>query len=321
MTAAAQIARRLDENAEEVATRLLGESSSRNGRELRFGRKGSLSIVIAGDRRGRWYDHGAAEGGDMLEFVRREHSGDMRAALDWSRRFLGEPIPWQAARPTTRAMSAAPPLRTEPQRWSEKAQAIWEAARPLHATAADTYIGHRIGEEWPTIRDRVIDGDALRFLPARGDRTAAMVAKVTDARTAAPMSLHFTRLQQDGSGKANDGRPPKLLLSGHAKAGGVVRLSADDEVTYGLGIVEGIETGLAVMASGFAPVWVCVDAGNISAFPVLSWIESLSIFADHDPAGLKAAENCAQRWLMAKREVAVVVPPRSSTDWADGRAA
>ena len=84
---------------------------------------------------------------------------------------------------------------------------------------------------------------------------------------------------------------------------GVVRLSSDEDVLEGLGICEGIEDGLAVLLSGWAPVWAATSAGGIEQFPVLPGIEALTIFHDKDDAGTRAAEICAQRWASAGREV------------------
>ena len=134
-----------------------------------------------------------------------------------------------------------------------------------------------------------------------------MVALVTDALTGEFLTLHRTWIRADGR-KANV-EPPRLLLGKHRKAGGVIRLWANDAVTTGLAIAEGIETALAV-ASAFTPVWSCIDAGNLGAFPVLGGIEALLIVADNDDAGMRAARECAQRWAHARREVRLAVPPR-----------
>ena len=61
----------------DVAVALLGEPSSRTGRELRYGRRGSLSVDLAG---GHWFDHEAGEGGGVVELVTRER-GDVAEAL------------------------------------------------------------------------------------------------------------------------------------------------------------------------------------------------------------------------------------------------
>jgi hypothetical protein len=138
---------------------------------------------------------------------------------------------------------------------------------------------------------------------------------VTDAVTGAAISLHTTWLAADGRGKAPIERP-RLLAKGCRKAGGLVRLWPDEAVTTGLLIAEGIETALAA-AHGFTPVWACLDAGNLGAFPVLAGVEALTIVADHDRAGVKAAEECAERWLEAGREVRVWRSPVEGRDFND----
>ena len=68
--------------AGDVSRALLGEPnaalSSRG--ELRYGRRGSLSVDI---ERGRWFDFEAGSGGGVLDLVRQERQCDTAAAMDW----------------------------------------------------------------------------------------------------------------------------------------------------------------------------------------------------------------------------------------------
>lgn len=142
----------------------------------------------------------------------------------------------------------------------------------------------------------------------------ALVALVTDAQTREPLTLHRTWICADGT-KANVDTP-RLLLGKHRKAGGVIRLWPDEAVTTGLAIAEGIETALTA-ALAYQPVWSLIDAGNLAEFPVLDGIESLLIIADHDPAGLQATEQCAERWYRAGREVRIAKSPIPGEDLND----
>lgn len=161
------------------------------------------------------------------------------------------------------------------------------------------------------------DGD-LRWHPnlrhPSGYRGPALVALVSDARTREPMSIHRTWIQANGRKAEIDS--PRLLLSGHAKVGGVIRLWPDESVSAGLGIAEGVETALS-LAHAMPPVWSLIDAGNLAAFPVLSGISALTIAADHDPAGRKAATACGERWAAAGAAVRVVLPPQAGHDLND----
>jgi putative DNA primase/helicase len=172
---------------------------------------------------------------------------------------------------------------------------IWARSIRIAGTLAETYLQSR-GLSY--------DGDALRFYP--GGR--AMVALITNAITGEPIGIHRTFLDRDGN------RTSKKMLG--AAAGGVVRLTPDEEFTGGLGVAEGIETALAVP---FRPVWACLSAGQLAALPVLSGIEALTIFADQDKTGINAANTCGERWHSAGVEVTMAAPLQG--DFADRRAA
>lgn len=213
-----------------------------------------------------------------------------------------------------RIISVKAPARTpEPLRrdtLSDAGRDLWNECVPLRGD----------GLAYLQARQCVIppaDGD-LRCHPElrhpSGYTGPALVGLVTHAELAHAMSLHFTWVRADGR-KADIDRP-RLYLAGHQKAGGVIRLWPDEAVTHGLGIGEGIESTLS-LAHGFKPVWACLDAGNLSQFPPLPGVESLLIAADHDDAGLKAAEACGRAWLHAGREVRVIVPPARGADVND----
>lgn len=159
----------------------------------------------------------------------------------------------------------------------------------------------------------------LRFHPSlahkpSGLRGPALVALVTDVISGEPLTLHRTWIQANGEKAAFD--PPRLLLGGHRKMGGVVRLWPDEEVTLALGVAEGIESALS-LAHAFSPVWACIDAANLAKFQVLEGIESLVIAADHDLAGIDAANMCARRWTEAGKEVGIALPSLYKTDFND----
>jgi putative DNA primase/helicase len=189
---------------------------------------------------------------------------------------------------------------------SDYGRELWRSTRALSGPAL-AYLGHRCCRLPPL-------GSHLRWIPdlkhPSGHVGPALVALVTDAVTCEPLTLHRTWITS--TGKANVD-PPRLLLAGHRKLGGVIRLWPDDEVTLGLGIAEGIETALS-LAWAHSPAWACIDAGNLKSFPILGGIESLVIAADHDPAGLAAAEACALRWHRAGRDCVVWVPKSLKAD-------
>ena len=184
---------------------------------------------------------------------------------------------------------------------SEYGQELFDQTKPIEGPALD-YLHARKCVVPPQDSD-------LRYHPAlkhpSGYIGPALVALVTDAVTNQPITLHRTWIKTNGN-KA-EVEPPRLLLAGHRKAGGVIRLWPDTEVTLGLGVCEGIETSLS-LAHAFTPVWSLVDAGNLASFPALPGIEALLIGADNDAAGTKAARQCGTCWTKAGKLVRVVVP-------------
>ena len=242
-----------------------------------------------------------ATGGDVLDLWRAATGSGFCEAIEnlgASRTAHAEPI-----RRPPRTTAVAEPLE-----WSSLAENIWRRTQGLRGTIGETYLQHR-GCALPP-RD-----SHLRFLPGDGRHPPSLCAAVTDATTGKPISLHFTRLAPDGRGKAGTDRD-KLLLRGHRKVGGCVQLWPGECVAAGLAVAEGIETALAA-AHAFSPVWAAIDAGNLAAFPVLPGIEVLTILADRDETGLRAAALCARRWADAGQEARIATPDTDGEDSAD----
>jgi hypothetical protein len=292
--------------AAEAAEHLLGPPSYRSRRELRWGRKGSFTLAIAGPKAGLWHDHESGTGGDILDLIRRERRCDFAEAVRFARAFLGEPPPSRDGDkpPPPPALDDVAPSAT-----LDLARRLWREAVPAAGTLVETYFAHRGLHLEP--------GMPLRFHAhawrnrAKGPPGPAMVALMTHPERNEPTGVHVTYLRPDGRGKA-DGPAAKVML-GHR---GIIRLSPDEEATLGLGLAEGIETSVAVMQRlNWRPVWAATCAGAIATFPMLPGIEGLTVFADADAAGMRAAEACARRWSEAGREATIWAPERG--DWRD----
>ena len=180
---------------------------------------------------------------------------------------------------------------------SDYGRSLWAACVPLAGTVGAQYLLHRRCVIPPA------DGD-LRYHPnlehkPSGTAGPALVALVTNALTAEPLTLHRTWVKPTGKAALD---PPRMLLGNHRKQGGVIRLWPEEYLTHGLAVTEGLETALS-LAHGFAPVWAAIDAGNLATLPVLAGVECLVIGVDNDPAGVTGAHTCAARWADAGREV------------------
>ncbi|WP_422040162.1 DUF7146 domain-containing protein [Roseibium sp.] len=187
------------------------------------------------------------------------------------------------------------------------AQRIWDQSRSAIGSPVEAYL---LGRGLSAVPETA----ALRFHPAcpfGGEKVAALIAPVFDVKTNTFRAIHRTRLN-----------PKDKKMLGPV-GGGCVKLSPDEDVLEGLHICEGIETGLALLAAGFRPLWSCLSAGGMRTFPILSGIEALTVFADNDKSGTgqAAAAECAGRWHDAGREVRILAPKVVGTDFADRRAA
>jgi putative DNA primase/helicase len=200
-------------------------------------------------------------------------------------------------------------------RWSDFAESLWQSCYAISDDAAQ-YLAARRCVIPPA------DGD-LRWHPGllhkkTGWTGPALVARVTDAITGEPMTLHRTWIQADGTKAPIE--VPRLPLKGHVKKGGVIRLWPLDVAvpSPGLSIAEGIETALSAVQV-VNPAWALIDANNLAQFPVIDGVSDLVIFADNDSngTGQKAAAECANRWVLAGRVIKVWTPDTPDTDLND----
>jgi phage/plasmid primase-like uncharacterized protein len=194
-----------------------------------------------------------------------------------------------------------------------QARCIWREARDPIGTLAEGYLQGRLLDLDPSLAGRV-----LRFhraCPWGRQTVPALVAKFSliaePDDDALPVAILRVGLTPDGK------KLDKKMLG--PVAGAAIKLDADENVALGLGITEGLETALAVRATGWRPIWALGSAGAIQTFPPLAGVEALTIFADHDAnrAGQDAARHCAERWAAAGIEVFIRAPREAGADWAD----
>lgn len=172
------------------------------------------------------------------------------------------------------------------------AMQMWRGRTPIGGTLCERYF---VEQRALNVRHLHLD-HVLRW--HAGQR--CIIALMTDAITRKPTGVHRTYLDPAGA------KISRKMLGRK----GCIRLSPDDGVALGLGLVEGVEDGLSVLLSGWAPVWVAADAGAMTKFPVLDGVESLTIFADADTAGVSAAQQCSARWIATGREARISPPMR-----------
>jgi hypothetical protein len=293
----------LADRAAEVTTTLLGKPNHRlsSKEELRFGSRGSLAVVIAGTKAGSWYDHENGVGGDLFTLIRRTVGGDI-GALDYVASIIGH----EKTRPMSRTSADHRDLKEDQWRNRWRALALWQEAIPIVETIAIRYVANR------RLLDQAlaIDTTVVRFhpfCPFGAVRYPCLLALMRDVRTNEPCAIQRTALTKAGE------KIDRMTLGPKSRA--AIKLSADEDVTMGLTVGEGLETVLSAMQLGFGPAWV----GNVRAFPVLSGIECLTILVDNDESGTgqRAALECSGRWTSAGREAFRVIPDRCGDDMND----
>ncbi|MET4086667.1 toprim domain-containing protein [Bradyrhizobium sp. S3.5.5] len=205
------------------------------------------------------------------------------------------------------------------------AQKIWRDSIDPRGTLAEQYLNgrglgldddlairvFRFHARCPFGRD---DAGAPIYVPAL---LAAFRPTRNDDESRPPQAIHRIGLNADG------GKISKLMLG--AVGGCAVKIDPDDMVEGGLGICEGIETGLAIRATGWRPLWALGSAGAMAKLVPIPGVECLTIFADNDAAdpktgkrpGQDAAWQCAQAWQAAGCEVIIHMRDVLGRDFAD----
>lgn len=121
-----------------------------------------------------------------------------------------------------------------------------------------------------------------------------------------PISLHRTWLTLGGDRKADVSEPKKLMTGVASITGAAIRLYAAD---HRLAIAEGIETALSIRAAlPDWPVWSAINSHGMKKLILPASIIEVLICADHDSAGLKAAQTLADRLANSDKAVRLIVP-------------
>jgi hypothetical protein len=184
----------------------------------------------------------------MLALIMRERHCDFAEALKFGCEFVGGNL----VRP-------APLRRVERQHDKgddaarmKSALTIWKEAGSIGAPIAARYFGRR-----KLVLPAGIDGAALRFHPhcpfGPGVRHPAIVALYRDIKTNERRAISRTALTPEGV------KIDRKMLG--PIDGTACKLSPDEDVEHGLHVAEGIETAIAGMMLGFAPMWALGSSG------------------------------------------------------------
>jgi putative DNA primase/helicase len=292
--------------APEIIRSFFGEPNRRlcTKRQLRWGRKGSFALNLAGEAAGLWFDHESGFGGDIIDFLAVEDNCSIGEAINRALKYLGPgsdtPLPphreW--------IVQSEPDDSTR----IDQAGRIWCEVLPVPGSLAESYLEKR-GIRVPESAFHVLGFHPS--CPFGRRRASALLGLIQDIITSEPLGIHRRELTV----YAGAAGPPMTL---GPKTGAAVKLSnagGTGELTIG----EGIETCLAGMMLGLGPVWSVIDAGGLASFPVLEHISRLTILVDNDVSGTgqRAAAECRGRWMAAGKAVRRVMPETAGQDVND----
>lgn len=186
-------------------------------------------------------------------------------------------------------------------------RALAERARPSAIIGA--YWGSRGG------RLRLPPAAPLLYLPdakhPTGRRLPCMVALLHDL-AGELVALHRTFLAPGGTGKA--AVEPQRMTLGDVR-GAAVRLYP---AAPHLVVAEGIESALAAAELLGLPAWAATSAGNLAdAMALPAEVREVTIAADNDAPGRRAARAAAARWRAEGRTVKVAIPDKPGADFID----
>jgi hypothetical protein len=226
-------------------------------------------------------------------FLQYSFCGDgWMACRDHIRSRLGPRDNWKRDR------KRSPTPRPTPTDADTRAKALWlwRRRRPIEDSIAEIYLRKARGYGGAIPR-------TLGFLPSCGDHAPALIAAlalpsepepgVLEINDDAVRAVQLIRLRPDGSGKA-DGLNKLMIGKG---ALGVPIVIAPPNDLLGLSIAEGIEDALSVHQATGLGAWA---AGGATRMPALAgsvpdFVDFLTVVGDGDPAGVRFANELAER--------------------------
>lgn len=231
----------------------------------------------------RFYCFGCGVGGDVFDYLARQHGVGLRDAADM---LTGGNLP---------SVHIAAPANDDAEATDriEEARTIWRSAVPAAGTEAEAYLRFR-GLHLPI-------PDSIRFARlkygTKGQEHPVLVAAVASADNKFT-GIQRTYLAPNGSGKA---KVPKPKLSLGRVSGGAIRLAP---CAASMIACEGLEDGLTLQQELGRATWVAAGASMLPNMIFPAGVRSVAIGGDNDEAGRlsarKAAENFAFRGIEAR---------------------
>lgn len=187
---------------------------------------------------------------------------------------------------------------------SELARKLWRSAAPVAGTPAEIYLRSRRFVSLPPA--------TIRFLPSyrydRDRRFPCMIAAV-QAPSRQLVAVQLTFLDPTGRSKADVPCPRRVI---GPLGEGLLRTAP---AASHIGLAEGFESawGASLLHEGM-PVWATLGAERLSIVTLPPIVSRVTIFADHDAAGLAGALGFFE--THGELEVSIAWPREVGRDFA-----
>ena len=238
------VVRNLSLNTECVVQSLLGTPnvSLSSKKEMRYGSKGSLSICLAGDKRGTWFNFETGEKGNLLHLIQTSLNLDFKSSLEYAAKMTGDDL--KETVQSTLQKTSPPHEKTDnkPSKTQCYAQQLAKESTPIAGTLAEMYLKetrdiNNVAGQDIRFHAKVFTGkdEVVKYMPA-----LLCIARNKEQQVQSVQAIY---LDKNTSNKAKLDVQKKTF---GAIAGAGVMINEglkQNAVTY---ITEGIETGLSI---------------------------------------------------------------------------
>lgn len=299
-------------NTECVVQSLLGtpNGSLSSKKEMRYGAKGSLSICLAGDKRGTWFNFETGEKGNLLHLIQTSLNLDFKSSLEYAAKMTGDDLKGVAQSSVQKVSSPHEKTDDKPSKTLLYAQQLVKESTPISGTLAETYL-----KETRAITN--VAGQNLRFhqnvFTGKDEVIKYMPALLCIARNKKQQvqSVQAIYLDKNTESKAQLNVQKKTF---GAIAGAGIMINEGQKqnaVTY---ITEGIETGLSVRdAVQNERVIAVLGKQNIASIDLNLLTNKVVLCLDNDGKSIQADKTIQQaieRLKLHGKAVEIALPSR-----------
>ena len=313
-----------------VATSLVGEPTRKTATEWRFRRRGSLSVNVAGEHAGQWFDFEAGVGGGGVDLVTHLMGCDRVSAVAWlqDQRLLPDTLV-----PTASYHSLVPakPVAAQAERADHSDRIAWARttwrmsepipSRPDHPVRKWLARRHLWHPKFPL-------PEGVRWLPAAAERrrhtgVGSIVVLVAESvkwilswpQLPPPKGVQLIAVDLDGTAAELETRSGWLGKQSRGVLTNCVAVFGNpiwEEATAPVRIAEGVADTLALASRYEGPALATLGTGAMRSDSLASWLsgapQGAVIHCDDDLGGQRAAAGLRRAVRAVGGRCAAVLP-------------